>query len=468
MSNKPTTLPALLRADDAPERRERLYLFLVTGAAVFLVTLFASARPQFELPVQAVIERSSAGTEERPDDAKAQLTGDEQIRAALAAVESCEAAEVETAHVAHFRAELQVAAAPPLGQRGGQWTVSYHGGRPSGVEVVNALVKAHVDQHSGVADDTARAAFHAARRRLDEARRRSAEAQEVVHNFLAEYFDQLQSGAAAEVDPQSQLAASPEDRIRNPRWVQLREELDLLEQQKDQLLVKLHPQHPLARSSQLEIEALAQQLAATIETIPRGSGRSSGTRDDTRGRLSTIELDPYHEQRARYEKLLTMQRDTATAVAAAEAALERSKAKLQAADRGQLKVVHWAQAGETSRAAGLSTAAFALVLAVVCGGLAARSVPCDPSFRNRAHAERTLGVAVVGCIPDATIIRDPNRGRPPIGTRIIRRASELTLLAVLLFVIALLIHDARFAMRLATEPLSAMYAAGEQFQAWLR
>ncbi len=481
MSDKPAHLPALLRSDDAPERRERMYLFVVTTVAVFLVVVLATVRPQPKLPVEAVLLRPAqtpqGNATQFPTVSATALVEDRQLCDAIADGKGISVGRVSVRLVDHYRQHLHLHQPTALDGQQRKLIVRYEGGLPEGHAVVNALIEGYMDQHSVQIDAAARDRYAQAASSLQAATAQAEAARDAVDQFLKRHFDTLQLGAALEAEkPDAEAApttpakapAPPMVSAPQPRLAALQQQLSAMQQQMDRLLLKLHAQHPVARSLKAEIDAIQEQIAALRATqvaeapAPAEQPRDAAKRAEERAR----QLERYHVEKQRYEQLLAAQRDAAKQLEKAHADAAAAQATLQSVAETAITVERWAQPPRENRGAGLAMAAFALVLAMACGGVAARGIPRDPTFRNRAHAERVLDVPVIGAMPDPTVMFDPARAQLPPAVMLVRRASEIALLVVLLFLIVLVVSDIRFAVQLATDPLGAIAAAGAKLAAW--
>lgn len=480
MSNKPATLTALLRSDEAPEQRERLYLFTITSVAVFLVVLLAVARPPQQPPAKAVVLRPTSSDDGPllgfPGEGAEAINSDEHLRQAIAAVQARSPEQISRRAIDHFRQHLAVEQPAPAAGHHQELLIRYDGSWAIGASVVNHLVEQYVDQHSSQVADEARQAYQQATLRLKEARDEAEATQERVDDFLAEHFDHLQQGVAFENEPLAMpptlapAAPASEPRlVRNPHRVEMRQELESLEREMRSLLVKLNDDHPLVQSLQLEIDQAEHQLNQLAEMVPHES-ELAGEPSEPQISISerAAKLEQHRQQRARYNRLVAAHRRAMEEFDQAKTAAEEARAHLRHITATQMTVGHWAQRRPHDRTTPLAIAFLALVVAMVCGGVAARGVPHDPTFRNPAHAQRVLGVAIAGCIADPTLKHDSNQGRWPAFVRLIRRTSELALLAVLLLLIGLVLNDRQFALQLAADPLTAISLAGEQLAAWLR
>lgn len=445
MSAKFANLPDPSRGDDVPpERRERIYLFAVTSAAVFLVALLLLARREDAAVVEAVLVRPAtdpAGAPTAfPREEDEKFAAEDDLRAAIAAVSGEPPDRVGQDALDHYRRHLTGRQREAAAGTKRELTLRYEGGLPQGAAVLNELARRYVERHSLRVIEAARQVLEQAGRRGRDAQARADEARRVVEAFLAEHFESLQAGAAREAALRKPPVPGPR---RNPHWLELRGNLTELERRMQDLLAKLNPEHPLARNLQLEIEQTRRQLAATPNRLP--VERFALDEPRPHGRMSAGQLERYREQKARYRQLLEVQQQTRIEAARGRAALASAQAAWRRAQGTRMDIAQFAQTPHGSRLPGLT---LALALAVVCGGVAARSLPADPTFRDSAHAQRVLGVPVLGCVADPTVAADPRRR--PLALRLVRRASELALLAVvgLLIVLALNGHFSATAKQL--------------------
>jgi hypothetical protein len=436
MSAKFSNLPAPPHGDVPPERRERIYLFAVTSAAVFLTALLLVARREEAPVVEAVLARPAtdpAGAPTAfPREEDEKFVAADDLRAAIAAAVGQTPDRVGQDVLDHYRRHLTAREREADAGTKRELTLRYEGGLPRGAAVLNELARRYVERHSLRAVEAARQVLEQADRRGRDAQARADEARRVVDAFLNEHLESLQAGAALEAGFHKPSAPGPR---RNPQWLELRGNLTGLERQMQDLLAKLNPEHPLAKNLQLEIEQTRRQLAATSETLAvERFARGEPKRGQTQGRRTARQLERYREQKTRYRQLLEVQQQTLTEAARAQAALAAAQSAWRRAQGTRMDIARFAQSSQGSRVPSLT---LALVLAVVCGGAAAGSLPADPTFRDQAHAQRVLGVPVFGRVADPTVAAEPRRR--PLALRLVRRASELVLLAsVVLLIVSVL------------------------------
>ncbi len=425
-----------------PERRRRIYLFVVTAASMFLLTLAAGHKPAAPTAVRAVIVRDD-GPDFAPGDADEiaeEITDDENLRRTFEQV-ATGGATPDPDKLHDFKKLLHVKLHDSETSGGSRLDIYYSGPHPDGAELVNTLARRHIEAYTGRIQDAARQTLQAAKQNADQAHRKMVTIRSELDTLLTKHL-----ASPAPVD-------TPTDTTVDTQRKELEKELATLRATRTELLVERTPLHPVVQEIETKIGRLESQLgeiARQAVADSRASSRVSASTqaDNQLGHQAAL---------AAYEKLRL---EYSAARDAHEQKLEVARAieaKLKTPDKVKMHVSRWATPALPDAPLATSTVPMAILLALLCGSvIATRGVPDDPTFRTGEEVEAELTLPIVGVVP-----AEPGtpRSRPlrlSITTRSIKLGSEVVL-AVFLFCVTLLgVVEADFPQRFAHDPMAEL------------
>ncbi len=105
----------------------------------------------------------------------------------------------------------------------------------------------------------------AAQARLTAAQAKEDAARRALDGLTKQHFESVRhlEQAAADLAPATTVVEAPQQRVPNPLWTRLQNQIDALETKRDGLLIKLTEEHPEVRDVDAQLTELESRLAST-------------------------------------------------------------------------------------------------------------------------------------------------------------------------------------------------------------
>ena len=389
----------------------------------------------------------------------AEITSPDNVAAALARSEFARSAgnapNFDLATLAHEVAgAVTVTDQPDPAEHNRSLTIRFSGAVPAGVNasefatfVVETLAQRYADRHQGRGDEGRLARWQTAADRKRQAQTELDTAQLALREAKTR-----QSKRFASTQPQRVAAG------RNPRWLELHQQLANLKHRRSELLSDVTEHHPELKDYDKHIADVTKQLRATPAWIDLGESGQPAERKDTTAELSDALAKHQHKSQAVISatKLLEAARDKFEEAAAVEQESHRA-----ASTSARLELA-WHTPADSHEGVGWraprGSTSLALLVALAGGGLAAVCVG-KPDFRLRTigQARRMLSVPVLAVLsrddsdgPDASPASDSRWARH------LRFAAEIVVLGFIAAWIVCLSADSTFASDVARQPLTTL------------